>query len=95
MRRFHRISVTAVAILFWSSVIADGAPVAKVEFTQVPKAGKGSDSQGNIAGVVKGIAKPEQYKVVLYARTDWWYVQPQTIDPLTTPAMFSRRVMGR
>lgn len=86
MRKFNRISVAVVAIFFWSSVMADGALIAKVEFTQVPKAGAGSDSQGNIAGVVKGIAKPEQYKVVLYAHTDWWYVQPQTIEPLTDVA---------
>ena len=83
MRRFQRLSVAVFALLISCSVAADTPPTPKIEFTEVPKAGAGPDSQGNIAGLIKGIANPEQYKVVLYAHTDWWYVQPQTIDPLT------------
>lgn len=83
MREFYRVFAAVVVAFVCGSVMADGPPAAKIEFTEIPKAGAGSDSQGNIAGVVKGVEHPEQFKVVLYAHTDWWYVQPLTIEPLT------------
>lgn len=55
----------------------------KIEFTQVPAAGEGPDSQGDIAGRITGLAKPGNYKIVIYAHTDQWYVQPLADDPLT------------
>jgi len=48
----------------------------KVTFYHVPPAGMGSDSRGNIDGGVIGLKSPGEYKVVLYAHTDQWYVQP-------------------
>jgi hypothetical protein len=62
---------------------AASAPAVKVDFTQVPGCGGGSESQGNIGGVVTGLDSPERYKVVIYAHTDWWYVQPLADSPYT------------
>ena len=83
MKHFQNILSIIVVVLICSfASIAYSSDVA-IEFTEVPKAGAGSDSQGNIAGVVKGISNPENYKIVLYAHTDWWYVQPLTDHPYT------------
>lgn len=51
---------------------------AAVEITRIPgyDPSGGPDSRNDIAGVVRGVADPEAYRVVLYARTDLWYVQP-------------------
>ncbi len=54
-----------------------------IEFTRVPQSGSGSGSRGDIEGSVLGLNEPRQYKVVLYAHTDWWYVQPLVSDPYT------------
>lgn len=54
-----------------------------IDFTAIPKGGEGSSSRGDIAGRVTGIDSPEKYKIVLYAHTDKWYVQPLTSDPMT------------
>ena len=84
MKHFQElISIFAVTLICLSITVAYASADVTVEFTKVPKAGAGSDSQGNIAGVVKGISTPENYKIVLYAHTDRWYVQPLTIDPYT------------
>ena len=83
MPQSKRIFAAIILAFIWCSVSADSSSSVKVEFTEVPKAGAGSDSQGNIAGVVKGISAPQKYKIVLYAHTDWWYVQPLTNDHLT------------
>jgi hypothetical protein len=55
----------------------------KILITRVPVAGAGPDSQGIIGGKVEGIKDPNAYKVVLYVRTDKWYVQPHTAQPFT------------
>jgi hypothetical protein len=55
----------------------------KVDITLAPKCGDGADSQGNIEGTVTGLQSPENYKIVLYAHTDKWYVQPLGDSPLT------------
>lgn len=54
-----------------------------IKFTDVPPTGAGPQSQGNIAGTVRGLEKAETYKVVIYAHTDAWYVQPLADDPYT------------
>ena len=54
-----------------------------IEITLVPPSGAGPDSSGNIEGRVTGAHPPEQYKVVLYAHTDRWYVQPLESPPFT------------
>lgn len=55
-----------------------------IEFTEVPQGGKGPESRGNIAGRVVGLTDPESYKLVIYAHTDWWYVQPLISSPFTS-----------
>jgi len=51
--------------------------------TTVPVEGQGPESEESIGGRVEGLTKPEAYKIVLYARTDRWYVQPYTAQPKT------------
>lgn len=79
--------VVLLLLVFYSGLpCAPEAALAKdlrIEFTQVPRAGEGADSQGDIAGRVVGLDAPQRYKVVLYAHTDWWYVQPLAADPYT------------
>ncbi len=78
------ISVSAVLIVLLSVSAALYADSDKrLEFTGVPPCGAGSDSQGNISGRVDGLEDPETYKVVVYAHTDRWYVQPLESDPFT------------
>jgi len=55
----------------------------KIIFTEIPPRGEGSDSRGDIAGKVVGAKSPQNYKIVLYAHTDRWYVQPLIDDPCT------------
>lgn len=54
-----------------------------IKFTQTPPAGGGPESRGDIAGRVTGLESPEKYQIVLYAHTDWWYVQPLVSAPYT------------
>ena len=65
------------------AVTGTAAPGPKVSFSQVPGRGGGPDSRGDIAGVVTGLAKPQEHKIVIYALTDRWYVQPLVADPYT------------
>jgi hypothetical protein len=55
---------------------------AEIHITQVPPRGSGPDRVETIAGTVKGVDF-SQYKVLLYARTDKWYVQPYIDSPYT------------
>ena len=49
----------------------------------IPYRGSGPDSRGVISGKVQGIHDPSKYRVVLYALTDRWYVQPAFNEALT------------
>lgn len=53
-----------------------------IQITSVPARGEGPTSNGNIAGTVSGV-NVKECKVVLFARTDKWYVQPLIADPYT------------
>jgi hypothetical protein len=54
-----------------------------IEFTAVPPAAAGgSDRTVRIAGRVTGAAPG--YRIVLYARSGHWWVQPMTVQPFTT-----------
>jgi hypothetical protein len=58
----------------------------QVSFTTIPHIGPGgSKPTEHIAGKVTGIdaAKFQDYKIVVYAYTDAWYVQPTADHPLT------------
>ena len=57
----------------------------RIQITQLPKADPGgSSTYADISGKVSGIADPQRYKVVLYAFTDTWYVQPLADSPYTS-----------
>lgn len=58
-------------------------PVPTIKFTEVPGRGGGEDTQGDIGGNVVGLEGPQKYKIVLYAFTNQWYVQPQVAAPYT------------
>src|ERR1035441_7209653 len=62
---------------------ASSTPAVKIEFSLVPTCGGSANSQGNIGGKVTGLKSPDHYKVVIYAHTDWWYVQPMGDSPYT------------
>lgn len=49
----------------------------------VPSRGAGPDSKGVISGRVGGLSDTTKYRIVLYAFTDRWYVQPTSDEPLT------------
>jgi hypothetical protein len=53
-----------------------------ITLTTLPVAGAGADSWGQIAGKTTG-ANPDEQRVVLYALTDQWYVQPLIAQPFT------------
>ena len=54
----------------------------RIQITLVPPRGEGSDSNGTIGGKVSGV-NPKECKVVIFARTDKWYVQPTSASPHT------------
>lgn len=56
---------------------------ATVRIIEVPSSGAGPDSVGMIAGKVEGLQDPQQYKMVIYAFTNMWYVQPTRDNALT------------
>jgi hypothetical protein len=57
--------------------------IKKIEFINVPPCGAGANSRGDIAGQIYNLEDSDKYKVVLYAHTDRWYVQPLISHPFT------------
>jgi hypothetical protein len=78
---------TLISRLAASAIICISEPAfataVRIDFTQVPGPGGGPASQGNIAGRIVGVSHPEAFKVVIYAHTNQWYVQPMVAAPLT------------
>jgi len=56
---------------------------AEIKFDQIPPRGGGAGSRGDISGKVVGVENPNIYKMVIYAQTDHWYVQPLADAPFT------------
>ena len=84
MRIHHAlISISIGAVLAVPAVAQQDSSRVIVNMTKVPAAGAGPDSRGDIAGTIRGLHSPQKYKVVLYARADWWYVQPLVDSPYT------------
>lgn len=54
-----------------------------IQITEVPRKGAGPDEVQTIAGTVTGV-NAQECKVVVFARTNTWYVQPY-IDSSDTP----------
>jgi hypothetical protein len=62
---------------------ARGTAKTAIRITTVPPKGGGPDSLDTIAGTVSGV-KTESYKVIIFAHTDRWYVQPYIDAPDTS-----------
>jgi hypothetical protein len=59
-----------------------GAQRASIEITTPPPAGEGPTSSGTIAGRTSN-ALPDRHRVVIYAFTNKWWVQPTVTKPFT------------
>jgi hypothetical protein len=78
--------VNAIHTWGWAGAVLASALMltsATVTITKAPPAGKGADSRGNIEGRVEGLPNPDTYRVVIYAHTDRWYIQPEVDSPFT------------
>lgn len=64
---------------------ANKATEPSVQITIVPPRGEGDASNGTIGGKVSGVNLKEckGCKVVIFTRTDKWYVQPTVASPYT------------
>lgn len=76
MKTLQCIILILVGITLLTTVSEAQERAATIEFMQVPSVGEGPDSRSDISGKVTGLAKPGNYKLVIYAHTDQWYVQP-------------------
>jgi hypothetical protein len=54
-----------------------------ISFSEIPRSGGGAYDRADIAGKITGLKDPGRYKIVLYAFTDQWYIQPVTDAPFT------------
>jgi hypothetical protein len=63
-------------------VLPESSAIA-VKFTKVPASGQGENSEGEIAGQVSGLTSSTDCRIVLYAMTNQWYVQPLVDAPFT------------
>ena len=72
--------VTAATVIVSTSAAED----AQIRITTVPRYDPigGPNSSDHIEGRVIGV-KPRDFRVVIYARTDYWYVQPEIANPMT------------
>jgi hypothetical protein len=80
-------SLLAFAVLQGALVTCQAEPPAEspntVAITHVPPAGAGPDTWGTISGNATG-ADLNDCRIVVFARGDVWYVQPQADKPYTT-----------
>jgi hypothetical protein len=62
-----------------------GVSMPTLRLTTIPTASAAGDPRilERIEGVVEGVRAPESYRIVIYAKTDRWYVQPDEREPLT------------
>jgi hypothetical protein len=72
---------TGFLLLSLTTMLFSQGP-AEIRITQVPPRGGGPDAVETIAGTVKGV-NFSQHKILLYARTNKWYVQPYADSPYT------------
>jgi hypothetical protein len=81
--------VLSVALFVSPSLVSRGKsanqnqpPKPYITITRVPPKGAGPDVMEKIAGTASGV-DPKQVKVVLFALTNTWYVQPYAASPYT------------
>ena len=75
------------AVALAATVLACAAPARAADgpaivITSAPPAGAGEDTAGRILGRVSGV-DPKQARVIVYAHTDLYYVQPMADRPYT------------
>lgn len=63
--------------------IAQAVPSPSITITKIPPRGGGPDVMDAIIGQVRG-ADQSRHRVVIFSRTDRWYVQPYVSAPFTT-----------
>lgn len=83
----HGLPESVVSVPKQSNIESKDIPHAdKVEIliTKIPGIGPGGNNDmGDIEGSVSGVENPESLRVVVYAITDRWYIQPRSDSPLT------------
>lgn len=73
--------LAAAAVLYWITLWEPNHPTVRI--TDAPCGKRASDDMGMIGGQVEGLSNPQQYKIVIYARTNMWFIQPTETQPLT------------
>jgi len=86
-RRFTQIGCTVLLAISTSPLAMAQQPPAnppgpQVKVTEVPPAGGGKDRTDAIAGTVSGV-KAKDCQIVIFSKTDQWYVQPLVDTPFT------------
>src|SRR5206468_13036345 len=87
------ILVGCVGLLFVTVEVAlmSGQTTATIKITDVPPYDQGGlDKIAPIAGTINGV-KPAECKIVLYVRTNTWYVKPYAASPYTTADQHNKR----
>lgn len=59
------------------------SPVIRINDFPKNETNLASGGKGLISGSVEGLSNPQQYKIVVYAYTNMWYVQPTEDEPFT------------
>ena len=78
----RRVALGAVTGAFLSACRSRGNTAPTIEFTRVPQTDPGGKEKNDIIeGIVKG-GRPGQ-RIVLYARSGKWWVQPLPNNPFT------------
>ncbi|NCA70656.1 MAG: hypothetical protein EOM91_11225 [Sphingobacteriia bacterium] len=81
--KHHNILLPLTASFMALSLTAGAAGVAPtIELTAVPRCGEGPNRTGTIAGNTSG-AEQGTHRLVIFAGTDRWYVQPYSAAPFT------------
>lgn len=81
-------AIVAIPIVFTLALRGETMPTIgttlkpRVSITLVPLGGAGPDAMATIGGIVSGVNSRE-CKVVVFARTNTWYVQPYVASPYT------------
>lgn len=90
LNRTRRCSFAVLAVLIpvlWGSTVGSAGAQTEsarpvIEVSQIPPAGGGPHRMETISGVVKN-ADPARHQLVIFSRTDRWYVQPFVSTPFT------------
>jgi hypothetical protein len=87
-KRWPRWVVAGIILLALSAVLFAVVHVYRsppsIRITLLPALSNsgGPDSEGQIGGEVDGVCRPQDFRVVIYAYTNRWYVQPERDRPL-------------